>query len=831
MKPNCIQAVAQVFGREPTAAEVHNIETRLAKAMRAEASADPQAWLARTVDDQLQAAAQRAAVDLQAERDLAVRRKHQQIIATARMQQQLAQQPGTPLQALARSIAFHADARGSQLSIESTAKAIERQAMGQLLATLEATHPKFFGLMENPEGVRALVRELHGQDSGNPDAKAGAKVYHEVAEALRERFNRAGGDVGRLEDWGMPHHHAQVRVAKAGRDAWVQTVLPLLNRERYVTEAGRLMDDAELTAFLGEAWTTIATGGANKIEPGQFRGTGMRANRGNEARQIHFKDGDAYLEYQIQFGERAMYDVLTGHIQGVAKDIALVETFGPNPDATFRMLRDQALKQSALEDPANLGKHQKAAISVENQYNLAAGHTEPIGSPAMAQFFDGLRNLLVASRLGSAVITALSDEGTLRLAARSNNLPQMQLLANELAALNPANAMEKRLANRAGLGLNALAAELNRFGNGTLGSGWTSKMATATLRASGLIAMTEARKRAFGVTYMSALGQIAKDTPNLAALDKHDHRILLSKGITETDFAVWKRAEVEDWGNGNDTMLTAEAIYRIPDEQLADLGDPQRLREQAATRLLGVVLEETDIAVIEPGIRERALMQSHLQRGTLKGELTRSFFLFKSFPIAMVTRHWMRALSAPTLQGKAAYLAALTASTTILGMAALQAQQVVAGKDPRDMTDARTWIQAIMRGGALSIFGDFLFADTTQYGQSLLATTAGPVAGLAEDVFRLTQGTAVKAAKGEDTDVGAELVRFARSNIPGANLWYTKAAIDHLVFHQLQEYFSPGYLRRMQQRARRDYDQEFWWEPGDRTPDRAPDLGRAVGDR
>src|SRR3546814_1134537 len=71
---------------------------------------------------------------------------------------------------------------------------------------------------------------------------------------------------------------------------------------------------------------------------------------------------------------------------------------------------------------------------------------------------------MVASRLGSAVITALSDEGTLRLAAHSNNLPQMRLLANELAALNPANAMEKRLANRAGLGLNALAAELNRFG-------------------------------------------------------------------------------------------------------------------------------------------------------------------------------------------------------------------------------------------------------------------------------------------------------------------------------------------------------------------------------
>src|SRR3546814_3767729 len=106
-------------------------------------------------------------------------------------------------------------------------------------------------------------------------------------------------------------------------------------------------------------------------------------------------------------------------------------------------------------------------------------------------------------------------------------------------------------------------------------------------------------------------------------------------------------------------MLTPEAIYRIPDADLADLGgNPRAIREQAATRLLGTILEETDIAVIEPGVRERALMMSHLQRGSLKGELTRSFFLFKSFPIAMVTRHWARALSAPTLQGTAAYLSA-----------------------------------------------------------------------------------------------------------------------------------------------------------------------------
>src|SRR3546814_8431959 len=89
-------------------------------------------------------------------------------------------------------------------------------------------------------------------------------------------------------------------------------------------------------------------------------------------------------------------------------------------------------------------------------------------------------------------------------------------------------------------------------------------MATGTLRASGLNAMTEARKRAFGVTYMSALGQIAKDAPNLAALDKHDHRILLSKGITDTDFAVWKRARSEEHTSELQSLMRSPyAVIRL----------------------------------------------------------------------------------------------------------------------------------------------------------------------------------------------------------------------------------------------------------------------------
>ena len=182
-----------------------------------------------------------------------------------------------------------------------------------------------------------------------------------------------------------------------------------------------------------------------------------------------------------------------------------------------------------------LFRSQKQAISVENLYNHVSGKTLPVASEWLAKSFDTLRSWMTASRLGSAVISSLSDEATLYLTAHVNNLPAMRVLANELAALNPANPMERRMALRAGLAMDTYIASLNRFGQEGLGASFSSKLASTVLRASGLNALTDARRRAFGVTMMSSLGQITRDFDNLARLDAGDNRILLSKGITDAD--------------------------------------------------------------------------------------------------------------------------------------------------------------------------------------------------------------------------------------------------------------------------------------------------------
>lgn len=140
----------------------------------------------------------------------------------------------------------------------------------------------------------------------------------------------------------------------------------------------------------------------------------------------------------------------------------------------------------------------------------------------------------------------------------------------------------------------------------------------------------------------------------------------------------------------------------------------------------------------------------------------------------------------------------------------------------------RFGVAAMLKGGALSLYGDFLFSNTTQGGTSALAAFGGPLAGDVEALFNLRGQTASAVEKEDASTVGASLIRLTKGHIPGANLWYTKAATDHLIFHQMQEYFSPGYLSRMQRRAQREFGQSYWWEPGEFTPDRAPDLGAAL---
>lgn len=819
MRQECIDAVNAAATRPLTAVEIQGIENRIVKNMRTLAQQDRVTWQNLNQSERLQRAGEAAAEELQREATLKKRRVALTILARQRLDEHINRYQGKfgKLEALNRTIAFHADNKSHFLSVESRAKATRNYALSQLEELFSAVDPRFFHIFEDKSGIRDLIFEMRGNDTGNVRAKKGAQAWRKVAELLRQRFNDAGGDIGYLEDWAMPQHHSMYKVGKASKNEWVSFVLGKIDRNRYVKENGDIMNETELTEFLGSAFETIATGGLNKLTKGGS-GFGMRANRGSASRQIHFRDAQAWLDYHERFGEHGVWDILVKHIDGISKDIALVETYGPNPDHVFRELLKEVSEETATANVRLAGSTDRLRQKTENLYNFVAGKTQPVANPHIARWSENIRNWLVASRLGSALINSLSDNGTMYLTAKVNNLPMAQLLRNQLAAMNPANHEELRMARNAGLAMDTLIGSVNRWASDELGASGSRIVANTVMRASGLSAWSDAHKRAFGVTMMGGIGNLVRKHADLTKVAEEDARIIKSKGISDQDWKIWKLAEQEDWGGGNDTMLTPESIMRIPDTALKTFGNPERVRFEAMRKLLGAVTEEVDMAVISPGAREQMMTGAAKQRGTLSGELYRSLFLFKSFPIAVVMRHWSRALSMPSAGGRAAYLSAFLASTTVLGALSLQIDNAISGGNPREMDNYTFWLNAFLKGGGVGLYGDLLLSDHTRYGGGALASLQGPVVGLVDDVIKILQGVPLNAVEGKPEQTGGDLVKLAKGMIPGQNLWYTKAVVNHLMFNQMQEYFSPGYLRRMEKRARKEFNQTYWWRPQDRLP-------------
>lgn len=233
------------------------------------------------------------------------------------------------------------------------------------------------------------------------------------------------------------------------------------------------------------------------------------------------------------------------------------------------------------------------------------------------------------------------------------------------------------------------------------------------------------------------------------------------------------------------------------------------------------------MGAMDTGPRQRVMLSFGTQKGTVQGELLRSALLFKSFSASMMTKHWGRASTMPTTGAKWAYMSRLIVAGTIASAVGIEVRSLLAGQNPRNTLEPRFWGEALLRGGGLGFYGDFLYDELNSHDNTLIPSLAGPLGTTAEDVWNLTGAAAFKHGKGERTEELPNLVRFARSNIPVLNMWYTQAAMDHILWDSMQDATSPGYLDRMQAKAYNQRGTTWWWDPQDKVPQQAPDLKQA----
>lgn len=826
MRAECIDAVSRALGRTLTQAQARNIEQKLREAKQELARKDRNAYLGMSDADRMTEAGKIAAANMKAEAAKNQQRVALTILKHDELDNYFAGQPGLKLENIDRTLAARHDGLDNFESAESRANTIAKEHFAKLSGFFDQFGPKILGILDNDKAMVAVYKELRGTDTGIADAKAFAKVLAESFEALRSRWNSAGGKIGKLDDWGSPQSHGHELVEKAGRDGWAQFIEPLLDRNRYIKDDGNLMSQQERIDFLGKAWESIVYDGL--LKDGTPQGHGMRANRNAGHRQLHFKDADSYLAYHAKFGNQSLLSTIISHISGLSHDIALIETFGPNPDVQFKHWLDTAMKESAEAGVAN-AEIVKTSARAQRLYNEIVGIRPPVAHPTLAKTLQVARNLNLM-KLGSSLFSTFSDDAMAAVTLHMNRVSTFDYFMEETKLITSGERREQ--ARRLGLGLDAMIRGVNRYATDQIVQGWSGKVGGAVVGASFMPAMTEIRKQAFGKVMMNGLWDLTRKHADIASIPTSDRPMLLSRGITETDWTLWKMADAERL-EGTD-YLTGQQVRAIPDAKLQAAGLTAKDRQVAADRLMSAILDESSLGIIEPGARERSFMS-----GMADGELGKSLWQFKTFAVALLMRHGNRTMGMWNRGDKAAaaaYVASIIAGTTIAGALGVQLNELANGRDPLDMTDTKFLFKAMLKGGSLGIYGDFLGSQYSQHGQGKLAALLGPTAGFAEEIANLTQGNLVEMAMGEDTKAGAEAIKALKQLTPGSSLWYTKAAFDHLIFQNLQESASPGYLRRMENRARKEFGQQYWWKPDRRrelfslpdAPQRAPDFSRAL---
>ncbi len=617
---------------------------------------------------------------------------------------------------------------------------------------------------------------------------------------------------------------------------WTEQMLTKVDRERYLDdETGAPLDDEGLREVLGGIWQTLASNGLT----GPGAGESALAQRLSVSREIWFKDAGSWAEANREFGARDLFSAITGEAVKHARDLALLEMYGPNPTAGFRTDLNYAMTGQAIDNPAagRRGSY-RAQIIFDELSGKGIGPPEDRAAvdnlarfDLVSRFFKGTRNLIASAKLGMLPFSQVNDLAVFRAMARADGLGSAKTMKAALSLFNPANVRDRRAARRHGiLAQMVLNDAALRYGGDTgSGQGWTSKLANATVKWSGAQHWTDSLKQAFQIS----IGWHLADARGLSfdQLPGAFGELVRRYGITAEEWDVIRRSETVKIGG--EEAVTPHTVARSFHPDMGFDSTPARSKKgeavvrEAALKVGAMMAEEADVAILQPGAKERAIASGATFEGTIAGELMRSVFFFKTFSIAMLTKALPRVVAAGQGLRRAGILTEFALTMMLAGGLTIQLKELAKGRNPRDTYDPAFWGAAFMQAGGLGIFGDFLFADANRFGGGFTSTAGGPVAGLFADVQKLTTGNIQQSLEGRDPKFAAEALQMAKNYTPLMNLWYTRLALDHLLFFHLQEAANPGYLRRMRRRVEKQ-GQSFWYDPSDNMPD-VPDLSQAFG--
>ena len=712
-------------------------------------------------------------------------------------------------------VGVNAGFEGALRSVDSLMNSLGGQYFGGMIADLKkAKLLTDFNTMRKDleiEVSRALAnlnKKVPETDiDASPKAQKIAKIMFKYQRTALHRENKAGAFIRLKEGRVVRASHDPSKLTKVGKDAWVD----------YMSEGGRInwsktangdfanADDAAKRGFLERSYQAIVTGnriGSDKTELSKaFTGSKNLAKARSESAVFTFKDADTWYEYDQQFGRGSLREAFVQDLQGSMRSIALLEQFGTNPEELFKRVQKKLLDkhQNDLKKSQRL-QRKNSILNFNAMLDEVTGDVNIGSHTKLARYLHFYRAIQTMAKLGGAAVSAFSDVAFMASNRMYQGRSLMDAWGDSFSALfRGMNQGEMReFADRLGVGLESQLGDfMSRFNASDDIPGNTSKLLNKFFKLNLLQPWTEANKR--GVTLMIAndLGREASKTFDNLAPDLQ--RLLSIYGI---DAVKWNavRKGVKKGPDGRDYIVPGE----IPDESVRE-------------NMFNLLTNEAEFSVPSPGARERAILRQGYRPGTFAGEAIRFVGQFKSFGVLGITKNIGRHAYGTGAKNKREIFARgvggnlglinTIVGTTVMGYFVMQAKEVMKGREPRPASP-ETFLAAALQGGGLGIYGDFLFGRATRFGGGTLETAIGPGIAAGFEGLDLMLRYRDQLLTG-DEDVRGDAVRFFKSNMPLANLFYTQQALDYMIWYQLQETINPGYLQRMEQRIRRENNQDF----------------------
>ncbi|RWI96096.1 hypothetical protein [Mesorhizobium sp.] len=675
-----------------------------------------------------------------------------------------------------------------------------------------------------------VVRELHGEASGDATAKQLARAINSVFEDLRQRFNAAGGAIGKIENFGLPHTHDRLKVKAAGRDAWKAEIRDLLDPSKMTNPlTGQQLGAAGLDQALDHVWESIVSNGRAHLQPSMVRrGQGAIATQRQEERFLAFKDAASWMEYNQKYGKGDVVQAIFGHINGMARDIAAMEVLGPNPSAMVEYMKQAvALEIGKLETGkptlakgATIFKDSQAAVA---QYRLDSLWQAMRGRPEVAsgaaRTTSNIKNVLTGTQLGSTVILAASTDPFVARAARKlAGLPVTSTVMDMVKMVSKGNREEIISSGVMWEEYLHIMNDELRFAGPAVGSDWSRWIADRGVTFSGLQPLTVGRKLLEARAWQKTVADNAGKT--FDQLDKRFRTALEGFGVTPAHWEIWRQAkdpagfvtprQIEINGGGVQYIdMRTAAPHEIAAEAEA------LAHREASEKLAEVINSWSERSVPSGTPNARSLVNGLAERGTVGGELLDFLLQYKSFGLSF-TALQMEAIGemAATRGGGTgfrrsglAYFAPMAIMLTLGGAAYLQIKSLLDFKKPEEIDPRKNpgfWFRAGIQGGGFGLFGDFVKSTENRFGQSMLESLAGPGVAFIGDTAGLTAGTLLAAtrsetAKGkektfmEKANPGRKLTQYLRRYTPViASHWLTRGVYNRLVLDNLQWMLDPN---------------------------------------